>query len=60
MFASSGVAAVALVVGVLVARKRRPVPTWTRRLLAGATWVLMANFMAYCLGCVVYETILRR
>jgi len=58
MFLCSGVAAVVLVAGLLVAGKRRPVPTWTRRLLAAATWVLLANFMAYCLGCVIYETIL--
>ncbi len=60
MFILSGAAALTILIAVLWAKQKRPAPRWAWGTLLAAVWVLMSNFLAYCFGCVVYETLLKR
>jgi hypothetical protein len=59
MFLVSGTAAVGLAAGIVLIKKR-PGARLAAPMLRASVWLLTSNFLAYILGCTVYETILKK
>ena len=60
MFASSGAAFALLIVSLIWAKRSGYRSKWANGLAGLSIWILMANFLAYCLGCTWYEAFLKR